>query len=55
MASAVSVDHRADRAALVQKVALIRQVRRLADEMESLFRQFQKTDAFSAIRRFMGS
>lgn len=53
MASAVSANHRADRAALIQKVALVRQVRRLADELESLSCQFEKTGALSAIRRFM--
>ena len=53
MASAVSVNHRADRAALIQKVALVRQVRRLADELETLSCQFERTGALSAIRRFI--
>ena len=53
MASAVSVDHRANRPASVREIALARQARRLADELESLSREFEKTDALSAIRRFM--
>jgi len=33
--------------------ALAQDTRRLADEIESLYRQFQKLDALSAIRRLM--
>ena len=47
MASAVSVEQTADR------TALAREARHLADEMENLCGQLQKTGALTAIRQFM--
>lgn len=52
MASAVSIDQRADRADLFRKVALVHQVRRLAEEMESLYLLLDHAGALVEIRRY---
>jgi hypothetical protein len=52
MATGVSVDQTADRAALVRKVALVHKVRRLADEVESLYRGLDQAGALAEIRRY---
>jgi len=52
MASDSSDGHRADRAALLRRVALVHQVRRLADEIESLYRGLDQAGALVEIRRY---
>ena len=52
MASAISDDQRAGRAALLRKVALVRQVRRLADEIESIHFLLDHAGALVEIRRY---
>jgi len=52
MATAVNVDQTADRVALVRKVALVHKVRRLADEVESLYRGLDQAGALAEIRRY---
>jgi len=53
MATPVSIDRTADdRSALVQKVALVHKVRRLADAVESLYRGLDEAGALPEIRRY---
>jgi len=52
MTETVSVDQPADRITLVRKVALVHKVRRLADEVESLYRELDQVGALAEIRRY---
>jgi len=52
MASAVSVDQEANRADLFRKVALVHQVRRLAEEIESVHLLLDHAGALAEIRRY---
>jgi hypothetical protein len=52
MASSASIDIKADRVALVRRVALVHQVRRLADEIDSLHFLLDHAGALVEIRRY---
>jgi hypothetical protein len=52
MAATTSVDQTADRTALLRKVALVRRVRCLVDQVESLYSEFDQSGALVEIRRY---